>query len=363
MLTEKIFINAFNLVGNIGSVSFKKISSNFSSMESAWQASEQKLKDAGLDEKIVADIISKRKDIDPKIEFKKLAKNEINIITIKDAEYPQQLKEIHNPPIALYVSGNIKPEDKFSLGVVGSRKPSIYGKQVVAQIVADLVEKGLTIVSGLAYGIDAIAHRNSIENKGRTLAIIGSGLDRDSLYPSENYNLARQIIEKNAGAVISEYPIGTPAFKQHFPMRNRIISGLSLGVIIIEAAEKSGALITAQHAIDQNREVFAIPGSIYSQNSIGPNKLIQAGAKLVLTANDIFEELNLEIISARKQTIEFETKEENLIFNALSGESTHIDKIVNLTKLDTAMVSANLTIMEIKGIIKNIGGMNYIKIN
>lgn len=363
MLTEKIFINAFNLIGNIGPVSFKKILSNFSSIELAWQASEQKLKNAGLDEKIIANIVNKRNGINPEAEFKKLEKKEINIITIKDAEYPQQLKEIYDPPIALYIRGNIKPEDKFSLGVVGSRKPSIYGKQVVAQIVADLIAKGLTIISGLAYGIDAIAHRNSIENNGRTLAIIGSGLNEESLYPSENSNLARQIIEKNAGAIISEYPIGTPAFKQHFPMRNRIISGLSLGVIIIEAAEKSGALITAQHAISQNREVFAIPGSIHNQNSVGPNKLIQAGAKLVLTANDIFEELNIEITPARQQTIEFETKEESLIFSALSNESTHIDKIVNFTKLDTAIVSASLTIMEIKGIIKNIGGMNYIKIN
>jgi len=223
-----------------------------------------------------------------------------------------------------------------------------------------LSSTGLTIVSGLALGIDTLAHKACLEARGRTIAVIGSGLDRNSIYPSSNRRLFDMIAEN--GAVISEYPIGTAAMPYHFPARNRIISGLSLGVLVIEATEKSGTSLTANHALSQNRQVFAIPGPIYSPSSVGPNNLIKIGAKLVCNIQDVLEELNLVSLTEQIEAKEIipDTEEEALILKLLSHEPLHIDKIVIETKLDTATVSSTLTLMEMKGKAKNLGGMQYV---
>lgn len=360
MSNEQKYFNAFNLIDGIGPIKFKKLLAYFNSLEKAWLADERDFVQTGLEDKIIKEIISKRPIINPDKEFEKLLKEKISVVTIRDENYPKRLKEIYDPPAILYVRGEFQPQDEFALGVVGTRKMSYYGQQITPEITSTLSETGLTIVSGLAQGIDTLAHHAALQANGRTIAVLGSGLDWKSIFPSINQKLAERISQQ--GAVISEYPIGTPGLKLNFPARNRIISGLSLGILVIEAPERSGALITAQHALDQNREVFAIPGSIYNQNSSGSNNLIKMGAKLVVNCDDVLEELNLKTISQCIETRQIipETKEESLILNFLSREPIHIDRIASLTKLDTSLVNSTLAIMEMKGLIKNLGGMNFV---
>lgn len=352
--------NAINQNLKIGPVRFKKLYNYFESIKQAFFASASELKEAGIEENITEYFIEKRKRIDPDLEMEKLEKENIEIITILDKSYPRILKEIYNPPPLLYIKGNFQKSDELSIAVVGTRKPSPYGKQVALEIVRDLTKQGITIISGLAIGIDSIVHDCALKNKGRTIAVLGSGLDQKSIYPSSNKKLARQIME--CGAVITEFPLNTPPLKHHFPSRNRIISGLSLGTLIIEAPEKSGALITANYALEQNREIFAIPGNIYSSASFGPNDLIKKGAKLTSCASDILNELNLSLATeyTKKQEIVPETKEEAILLKFLNKEPTHIDKLIRKTGLTTAAINSTLTLMEIKGKIKNLGGMNYI---
>lgn len=278
---------------------------------------------------------------------------EIKKISIEDKNYPKLLKEIPNPPEVLYIKGEILPEE-LCFGVVGTRRFSPYGKQVALEIAGDLAEAGLTIVSGLAPGIDTFSHQATIESGKRTIAVLGTGIDEKSIYPQSNVKLARKIIE-SGGCLVSEYSPGTPGLKQNFPERNRIISGLSLGVLVIEAKEKSGALITANEAFKQRREVFAVPGSIYSSNSRGPHILLKKGAKLVVRAEDILKELNLPGKEKRKE-IKGETEEEELILRMLREEALDIDKIIEKTKLPPATVNSLLAILEIKGKIRNLGG-------
>ncbi len=278
---------------------------------------------------------------------------DIKTINISDKNYPQLLREIPDPPEILYIKGKLNP-DELCFGVVGTRRFSPYGKQVALEIAGDLAEAGLTIVSGLAPGIDTFSHQATIENSGRTIAVLGTGIDEKSIYPQSNVKLARKIIE-SGGCLISEYPPGTPGLKQNFPERNRIISGLSLGVLVIEAKEKSGALITANEAFKQRRKVFAVPGSIYSSNSRGPHILLKRGAKLAVRAEDILKELNLPGKEKRKE-IKGETEEEELILRMLREEALDIDKIIEKTKLPPATVNSLLAILEIKGKIRNLGG-------
>ena len=270
------------------------------------------------------------------------------------------LKEIYNPPALLYYKGNLENID-LSIAVVGTRKISNYGKQVTPMIVKPLAENKVVIVSGLAYGVDSLAHQATVEVKGRTIAVLGSGLDRQSIYPSSNRHLADKIIGYD-GAVISEYPMGTLPFKGNFPSRNRIIAGLSLGILVIEGSEDSGSLITAQLGLEQNRDVFAVPGNIYQDSSKGPNKLLKMGAKPVLSAQDILEELDFkQIVKYHKpHNVSPENDQEKLILEKLNGEPLHIDKITQATGLSHSLVSSTLALMEMKGLVKNLGGMNYI---
>ena len=281
-------------------------------------------------------------------------------ITINDKEYPSILKEIHNPPKQLFIKGEIKNQDKVAIAIVGTRRYSAYGKQVALDLSSKLAKLGITIVSGLARGIDTFAHKAALEAGGRTIAVLGSGMDQKSFSPSCNYALGEEIAQN--GAVITEYPEGTIGAIYTFPERNRIVSGLSLGVVIIEAPEQSGALITANLALEQNKEVFAIPGNIYDENSQGTHKLIKQGAKLVTCIEDILEELNLShlLSDAPKIKAKPENKEEEIILSLLSLQPTHIDEIIKLSKLPTSMVNSTLTILEIKNAIRNLGKNNYI---
>jgi len=354
------FFHAFNLIDGIGPQSFKKLIWHFKNLKTAWLAPISEFENIGLTRPMIENISDRRAKINPDQEFENVIQQDIEIITIEDKSYPKLLKEIYDPPALLYVKGQFQKEDEFSLAIVGTRKLTVYGQQVTPIITADLSRAGLTIVSGLARGIDTLAHKAALEAGGRTIAVLGSGLDDRCIYPSENLALAQRISQQ--GAVISEFPPRTKSLPQYFPLRNRIISGLSLGTLVIEAPQKSGALITARESLEQNREVFAIPGSIFSQNSTGNNDLIKMGAKLITCVNDILEELNLTALTdkIKDRQIQPANPQEALILNQLSNQPLHIDKIILNTKLTPSVVNSNLTLMEIKGKVRNLGNNNFV---
>jgi len=286
--------------------------------------------------------------------------NEIKTISIEDKDYPKKLKEIKNAPEVLYYRGKMITNEPC-FGIVGTRMCSSYGRQSALEIANDLTEAGLTIVSGFAQGIDTSAHLGVLERGKRTIAVLGTGLDEKSVYPQSNLKLIEKVLENN-GLLISEYPPGTSGSKFSFPNRNRIISGLCLGILVIEAKTRSGALITAEWARKQERKVFALPGSIYSQNSKGCHYLIKQGAKLVENAQDILKGLKLDTGLFKlnhKKEIKGENEAEKIILFALSQEALYIDKIIEKTKLNPAKVASTLSNLEIKDKIRNLGGNIY----
>ena len=350
---------AFNQLSEFGPKRFSKLLSYFPSLETAWASANEELIKAGIEEKIAEKLAAKKSEIDPGKELQKADKLGLNIVTIKDENYPAKLKEISNPPPLLYCRGEIfKPQDEFALAVVGTRKITPYGEQVTQDIVRELTQNGLCIVSGLALGIDSMAHKACIETQGRTLAVLGNGLD--SIYPASNLPLARRILD-TGGLIVSEFPLGTPSFKSNFPHRNRIISGLSLGTLVIEAAASSGSLITAGLALDQNREIFAVPGSINSSASKGPNKLIKQGAIPVTSAQDILQALNLEQAKNFNKVREIltDSAEEETIIKLLDITNMTIDEIIKKSQLDAKTINSILVGMELKGQVRKIGGFTY----
>lgn len=353
-MQEKIYLHALGLIDQIGTKKIELLKQYFHSLEEAWNASGYKLKKAGLTEKTIQVLLKQRNSINPKKEFQKI-NPEIILIAQKDPEYPAQLKEIHDPPQLLYCLGNIKLLKENSLAVVGSRAMTEYGKRVCAVIVESLP---LTIVSGLATGIDTIAHQNSLK---RSIAVLGSGINPECIFPAENRSLVQRLLNSNS-LVLSEYAPYLMARREFFPMRNRIISGLSLGTLVIEAGEKSGALITAHQALEQNRSVMAIPGTIYNRMSEGTNKLIQRGAKLVQTGQDIIDELNLGLSVDNSSIIDVKdlSKEEYLVLKNLSREPIALDKILKSTRLNASQLFSNLTLLEIKGLVKNLGNNKFV---
>ena len=348
----------FNLIPGIGRVKFSLLENYFGDLEKAWHATAHELRSVGLDNKLVETILALRPRISLDSEMEKLERYKVKVITWKDPAYPPRLKEIYDYPPLLYTRGTILPEDEWAIAVVGTRRPSIYGRQATEEITSELARNKITIISGLAKGIDSIAHRAALEVGGRTIAVAGCGVDM--VYPSEHLALARQIMEQ--GALISEFPLGTRPKAEHFPQRNRIMSGMSLGVLVVEAGEGSGALITAHFAVEQNREVFAIPGSIFSPSCHGTNRLIQEGAKLVQNCTDILEELNLTMVPRQLEMKEVipTTDTEAQLLGYLSKEATHIDDICRHSGLPIAAVNSTLTMLELKGLAKQVGGMNYV---
>lgn len=280
----------------------------------------------------------------------------ISTVSIEEKNYPRLLRKIKEAPSLLYFRGKMVANEKC-FAIVGTRKCSNYGKEVALQIAQDLIEAGLTLVSGFAPGIDTIVHRLAVENKKRTIAVLGTGLNEKFIYPKSNLKLAKEILEFE-GCLISEYPPKTPGARFTFPKRNRIISGLSLGVLVVEAPEKSGSLITAEYAFFQKRKVFAVPGSIFSKNSKGCHYLIKRGAKLVESAKDILDELKIKK-DFSKNLIVGENKEENLILDALKNGALDVEKIIEKTGLSAQTVVTLLSILEIKGKIKNLGANIY----
>jgi len=348
----------FSLIPGIGRVKLTQLENYFGNLEDAWQATPADLKHAGLDDGSIRAITSWRPRVSLEAEMEKLDRYGVKAFTWHDPDYPSRLKEIYDYPPILYVRGSLLPEDEWCLAVVGTRRASVYGRQVTEEIVADLARSKITIVSGLAKGIDSVAHHSALEAGGRSIAVFACGLD--IVYPAENANLARRIIQQ--GALISEYPLGTRPKADNFPRRNRIMSGLSLGVLIVEAGETSGAMITAHLALEQNREVFAIPGSILSPASRGTNHLIQEGAKLVRDYTDILEELNLTAVAQQIEMKEIipASDTESLLLKQLSAEPIHIDEVCRSSGLPMSMVSSTLAMMELKGLVKQVGTMSYV---
>lgn len=360
MENEIKYYNAFALIGEIGPVRFKKLLSFFGKISNAWSATEQDLFRSGVEEHIAKRIIASRPKISPDAEWEKLLKDKISAILSTDPSYPALLGQIYAPPPILYFKGNLKNNLDFPLGVVGSRRISIYGNQAATDIIGKLAKAGLTIISGMAAGIDTVSHEAALANGGKTIAVLGSGLDSKNLLP-KNY-LAEKIIAH--GAIVSEFPFGMPALKHHFPLRNRIIAGLSRGVLVVEAAEKSGALITAKFALDSNRDVFAIPGSIYWPNSAGTNNLIKSGAKAITKYEEVLEELDLVKIKeyTNNRKIVPGSAEEKTICELLDTETLHIDNIAKKAKMETSRAASLLMLMEMKGIVRNLGSGNYVGI-
>jgi DNA processing protein len=342
----------FNRVMGIGPAKLRALLDHFGDLETAWRAKSADLREAGLDKRALEYLLAARATMDLDAEIAKVARLGARVVTWDDDKYPTQLKSIANPPPLLYVKGEFAMADQWAIAVVGTRRATAYGREVTRTLVADLVRNHVTIVSGLARGIDATAHQAALDAGGRTIAVLGHGIDH--VYPPEHRKLAERIVEH--GALATDYSVGTPPEGSNFPPRNRIISGLSLGVLVVEGNVSSGAHITADFAAEQGRDVFAVPGNILNRSSRLPNTLVQQGATPVLCAEDILEQLNLTMVAQRveaREAIPADKTEANLLA-MLSAE------LQRETGLPISQVSSTLDLMELKGMVQQVGGMNYV---
>lgn len=353
---------AFSRIIGIGPIRFKRLLDFFQDdVAAAWHADDTALAAAGLEQKTRAAFIKQRATLIPQQELERLERLRIHIITWRDPTYPPLLRKIEYAPPVLYLCGKLTDDDRnYTLGIVGTRKITNYGRQVTERFARELAAGKITIVSGLALGVDTVAHTAALDAGGRTLAVLASGLD--IIYPNSNYHLARRIVESGQGALITAFPLGVKPDAGNFPARNHLISGLSLGVLVTEAPARSGALITANAALEQNREVFSVPSGIFSPASSGVNKLIQDGAHPVTCVNDILDSLNLFMVpqQAEARTLLPENDEERTLLALLSDEPAHIDALTRASGLMPSIVAATLITMELKGMINQTGGMHYV---
>lgn len=359
MKPDDIYLLALHSINGLGSVRIKILIDYFTDLKLAWQASASELLKIGIPKNVIESLIQTRKNLDPEKYITEVEKLGINWITFFEDGYPALLKQINAPPLVLYYRGSILSSEK-SIAVVGSRKMTGYGKIVTEKLTQELVEHGLTIVSGLARGVDTQAHKTTILNYGRTVAVLGGGLK--NIFPPENTKLVEEIID-SGGAIISEYPPNEPSLPGNFPARNRIISGMSLGVLVTEADLDSGSLITARLAAEQGREVFAVPGPITSQLSKGPISLIQEGAKAVTEGKDILIELGIKQGNKSKSAVDGVTltQDEKQILDILENEQVHIDEIARMLQKPISQVSADILKMEITGLVCSLGAGIYSK--
>jgi DNA processing protein len=350
----------FNLVTGIGPAKFQALLDYYGDLGTAWTAPEDQLQRIGLDRRAIAALQEARSTLDLDAYRERVNAAGFQVLTWQSEQYPRLLREVAASPPVLYVAGQLQEMDSWAVAVVGTRRLTSYGQQITRELVASLARNNVTIVSGLARGIDGIAHKTALDVGGRTIAVLGSGLA--SLYPPEHHSLAQRIVRDRQGAVITEYSLDTPPDAKNFPPRNRIISGLSLGTIVVEAGERSGALITANFALEQNREVFAVPGNINSHASRGPNRLIQEGAKLVTSVEDVLEELNLTMVTQQVavQMALPESEEEAALLAHLSPQPVHVDDLTRASGLSSAQVGSTLALMELKGMVQQVGGMKYV---
>lgn len=352
---------AFNRILGIGPVKFRLLLNYFQDdLALAWRANSQELARAGLDQKTIDGFLVQRVKIEPAREVEQLEHEQVSILTWCDPAYPALLREIAASPPVLYLKGRLSEADQFALAVVGTRSADSYGQQVTERLVTELARGQVTVVSGLALGIDALAHHAALEAGGRTIAVLACGLD--IVYPARNAKLARRIVESGQGALMSEYPLGVQPESGNFPARNRIISGLSQGVLVVEAGERSGALITAEFASKQGREIFAVPGNIFSSRCQGTNRLLHDGAHLVMEVKDILEALNLFMLpqQVEVQMALPENSEERALLALLGHEPIHINELIISSDLPAPTVTATLTMLELKGLVKAVGSTQFI---
>jgi len=358
MNEDLIYLNAFNLIPGVTRPRLREIKRRFANFKNGWQKIDRGFLLDDKDANFLDKIKEAKSKIEPEKELENLQKENIELIAFDDPRYPDILKQIPDAPFCFYLKGKL-PADSYTFAIVGTRSATPYGKQAAEFFASALARLGITIVSGLALGIDTEAHKGALAANGKTVAVLGAGLDDSSIYPPQNRQLAKEIIE-TGGALVSEYPFGGQPEAYHFPERNRIISGLSLGVLVVEAPEKSGALITANLALEQDREVFAVPGNIFSKTSAGPNGLIKNGAKMTAAITDILEELNIKIDIINPEIgVAGLPPEEKLILDLLGDEPQDLDKIIQKSKMHPSETMSAVTMLEIKGLIKNQGGNNY----
>lgn len=357
-MDDRIYWIGFTYVRGIGAVRFRGLQQAFPDLQTAWNAPAGQLAEAGLTPKIIENLHQVKKQIDLERIQANIQKAGIHVLIWTDENYPRRLKEIDQPPPVLYTLGELTVQDEWAAAIVGTRRMTGYGRQVTEELSELLARHGVTVVSGLARGVDASAHQTTLKNGGRTIAVLGSGVDR--IYPPEHRKLAEEIAAN--GAVISDYPPGTPPESSNFPPRNRIISGLSRVVVVIEAGVTSGALITSTFAAEQGRDVFALPGSIYANTSKGTNRLIQQGARPLLESKDVLDALNIEQVQEYRQArLELPgDPREQQIMDALGYEPVHIDELGHTTGWGMDTLTSTLTMMELKGMVRQVGGMNYI---
>ena len=371
---------ALSVIPQLGAARFRRLESYFGDLEHAWRAGLSELRNAGLDSRTALEVVAGRQRLDPDDGMDSLARAGVTATNWNGNDYPPRLKQISDPPPVLYYVGEIRSEDECSVAIVGTRNPTSYGREAATVLSRDLASAGITVVSGLALGIDGVAHRAALECGGRTVAVVAGGLD--SVYPKEHAELYRRI--QSSGAVISEHPLGMRPDPRSFPRRNRLISGMTLGTVVVEAAEGSGTRWTVYQALKQNREVFCVPGSIFSPASRFTNRMIKEGAKLVADYTDILEELNLPDVAQSErgqvsgqsnqahsltETLEEQENEETGELDAgevallahLSAEPLHVDDLCRQSGLPIASVTSMLTLLELKGKVEQVGTMHYVK--
>ena len=353
---------ALRLVRGVGNVTYRQLLDRFASPRDILRTSPAMLTETGTSGRVAREIAAFDQWQEVEAELEKLARLNARLVTQTDAEYPERLRQIHDPPPFLYIRGQVEPQDGLAIALVGARTASPYGRKMARELAQELAGCGVCVVSGLARGIDSEAHQASLETGGRTIAVLGSGLD--VVYPREHIALAEQIAA--SGAVVSEFSLGSQPEAGNFPYRNRVISGISLGTVVVEATEKSGSLITAQCALDQNREVFAVPGPVTASRSRGPHRLIKAGAKLVESIDDILSEIAPAL--ARTDRVEKNDPgvpvvplepDEEMVLQLFPEEAVHVDTLITGSGLEPARVLEVLLGLELKGVVTQLPGMYF----
>lgn len=362
-MDERAYWIVLNTAAGIGPIRFQRLLSVCGSAEQAWGARDLELASAGLERRCIEALRKLRERATPAAILERLARLDIVPLTLLDEAYPDTLRQVADPPPVLFTRGCLTPADSIAVALVGTRRATSYGRAVAERLTRELASAGVTVVSGLARGIDTVVHHAALQAGGRTLAVLGNGLDQ--VYPAENAALARGIVDKRAGALVSEFPPGIPPDAVNFPRRNRIISGLSLATVIVEAGERSGALITADFALEQGRDVLAVPGSVFSPTCAGTNELLKQGATPVTSAKDILDVLSSTMSEAATGEPELARRvpdlepDERTVWRALSGEPRHIDALANDLTMCAGDVSATLAMLELKGLARQVGSMLY----
>jgi DNA processing protein len=348
----------FNRINGIGPARLDRLVERLGSVEAAWNASPSQLMAAGLDAKLIEALVGARRTLDLDAEAARAAAAGLHILARDHPDYPANLRDTPAPPPVIFVRGRLSLADAWAVAVVGTRSPTTYGREAAQRLAAELAEAGITIVSGLALGIDTLAHSAALEAGGRTIAVLPCGADM--VYPERNRELAAQISEN--GALVSEFPLGLRPTPQLFPVRNRLISALARGVLVVEAGERSGALITVEYALDQGRDVFAVPGSIFSRMSVGTNRLLRNGAGVVTSARDLLDALNMTTADSQRDVRATlpEDPTEAALLAFINYEPIHADLLAHHLHMPIATVTATLAVLELKGLIRQASPMYYV---